>query len=121
MPMRKGFARHVAIVSSGEAMALYAMENIAKAISNFKSRGYASLAGIIAIERGDATIRPLAQQALEAAAAKLETPILATIPQSPLVFAAEGQHSPLLTCYPESPEAAVYRDLAKTLFERFGN
>lgn len=47
MPMRKGFADKVFIVTSGENMSCYAAANIAMAIENFKSRGYAKLGGII--------------------------------------------------------------------------
>ena len=47
MPMRKGYADHVCIVTSGENMSIYAAANIAMAISNFRNRGYADLAGLI--------------------------------------------------------------------------
>ena len=42
MPMRKGYADKVFIVTSGENMSIHAAANIAMAIDNFKNRGYAS-------------------------------------------------------------------------------
>ena len=47
MPMRKGYADKVFIITSGENMAIHAGANIAMAVQNFKNRGYASLGGII--------------------------------------------------------------------------
>ncbi len=47
MPMRKGYADKVFIITSGENMAIHAGANIAMAVENFRNRGYASLGGII--------------------------------------------------------------------------
>ena len=47
MPMRKGYADKVLILTSGENMSIYAGANIAMAVENFKNRGYASLGGMI--------------------------------------------------------------------------
>ena len=47
MPMRKGYAEKVFVVTSGEKMSCYAAANICMAVDNFKNRGYAGLGGII--------------------------------------------------------------------------
>ena len=47
MPMRKGYADKVFVITSGEKMSVYAAANICMAVENFKGRGYASLGGII--------------------------------------------------------------------------
>jgi nitrogenase iron protein NifH len=47
VPMRKGYAEKVIVVTSGEKLSLFAAENIIKAVRNFKNKGYASLLGII--------------------------------------------------------------------------
>ncbi|MBR4555721.1 MAG: AAA family ATPase [Ruminococcus sp.] len=52
MPMRKGYADKVFVVTSGEKMAVYAAANICMALENFKGRGYASLGGVILNRRG---------------------------------------------------------------------
>lgn len=46
-PIREGYAEDVLIVTSGEKMALYAADNIAKAVENFADRGYAKVGGVI--------------------------------------------------------------------------
>lgn len=51
MPIRDGYAEHIFIVTSGEMMALFAADNITKAVDNFKNRGYARVAGVILNER----------------------------------------------------------------------
>ena len=43
MPMRKGYADKVFIITSGENMAIHAGANIAMAVDNFRNRGYASV------------------------------------------------------------------------------
>ena len=50
MPMRKGYADKVFIITSGENMAIHAGANIAMAVQNFKNRGFASL-GVIILNR----------------------------------------------------------------------
>ena len=47
LPIRESYADQVYIVTSGENMALYAADNIAQAVENFRERGYARLGGVI--------------------------------------------------------------------------
>ena len=47
VPMRKGYAERVIVVTSGEKLSLFAAENIVKAVRGFKNRGYASMLGLI--------------------------------------------------------------------------
>lgn len=47
MPMRRGYADKVFVITSGENMAIHAAANIAMAVENFKDRGYAQLGGLI--------------------------------------------------------------------------
>ena len=47
MPIRNGYAQDIYIVTSGEMMSMYAANNISRAINQFKSKGYASLKGLI--------------------------------------------------------------------------
>ena len=51
MPMRRGYADKVFVITSGENMAIHAAANIAMAVENFKDRGYAHLGGLILIRR----------------------------------------------------------------------
>lgn len=52
MPLRKGYADEIYIVTSGEKMSLFAARNIARAVDQFKGWGYAQLKGIILNARG---------------------------------------------------------------------
>ncbi len=47
MPMRRGYADKIFVITSGENMAIHAAANIAMAVKNFKDRGYAQLGGLI--------------------------------------------------------------------------
>ena len=66
MPIRGGYADDVLIVTSGEMMALFAAENIARAIKNFGRRGYAKLAGYIQnsrnVEHEDELVKAAAKE-----------------------------------------------------------
>ena len=46
-PIREGYAQKVLIVTSGEKMALYAADNINRAVKNFEDRSYARVLGLI--------------------------------------------------------------------------
>lgn len=65
MPMRKGYADKVFVVTSGEKMARYAAANICMAVDNFKGRGYASLGGLILnrrnVDNEDEAVNELAE------------------------------------------------------------
>ena len=103
MPIRGGYADDVLIVTSGEMMALFAAENIARAIKNFGRRGYAKLAGYIQnsrnVEHEDELVK--------AAAKENETKVLYVVPRDRTVIEA----------YPESDMARCYRSLADKVLE----
>ncbi|QDL97702.1 AAA family ATPase [Rhodopseudomonas palustris] len=111
MPMRKGYADEVAIVSSGEMMALYAAHNIANALANFATRGYARLAGVIQNSRNIADEDELVRRA----AAEINTRVLGIIPRCDLVQQAEDQGRTVVACFPDSQQAAVYHELTRLL------
>ncbi|MDC7239156.1 MAG: nitrogenase iron protein NifH [Spirochaetales bacterium] len=51
MPIRKGYAEEVIIVTSGEKMALFAASNIRMAVENYQQRNYAKMLGVILNKR----------------------------------------------------------------------
>ena len=115
MPMRKGYADKVYIVTSGEKMSIYAAANIAMAVENFKKRDYAKLGGIILNCRG------VEHEEENAAtlAADFDTEILATIPRSPLFEKAEAEGKTIVELYPNSDICAkmiALADLIKASF-----
>ena len=113
MPIRGGYADDVLIVTSGEMMALFAAENIARAIKNFGRRGYGKLAGYIQnsrnVEHEDELVK--------AAAKENETKVLYVVPRDRTVQMAENQGKTVIEAYPESDMARCYRSLADKVLE----
>ena len=116
MPMRKGYADHVCIVTSGENMSIYAAANIAMAISNFRNRGYADLAGLI-LNRRDV---PREEEKVKELCADLQTEIIGDIGRSLLIPEAEETGRILLEAEPDSRPADQVRALADALTARYG-
>ena len=96
------------MVLSGENMSIYAAANIAMAISNFRNRGYADLAGLI-LNRRDV---PDEQEKAEALAAGFGTQVIGALSRSPLVPEAEERGQCLLQAFPQSEIAEEYRRIA---------
>ena len=115
MPMRKGYADKVYIVTSGEKMSIYAAANIAMAVENFKKRDYAKLGGIILNCRG------VEHEEENAAtlAADFDTEILATIPRSPLFEKAEAEGKTIVELFPDSDICAKMIELADRIKASF--
>lgn len=113
MPMRKGYADKVLILTSGENMSIYAGANIAMAVENFKNRGYASLGGLILNRRNV----PREEEKVEELAVEFHTEILGTLNHSEVVLEAEEMKQTVLEAYPESEMAEEYRTLAKQIIQ----
>ena len=111
MPMRKGYADKVFIITSGENMAIHAGANIAMAVQNFKNRGYAALGGIILNRRNVKREKEKVQELAD----DFETQIIGKLTRSDLVTDAEEQGKTLMECYPDSEMAAEYRTLAENI------
>ncbi len=111
MPMRKGYADKVFIITSGENMAIHAGANIAMAVENFRNRGYASLGGIILNRRNV----PREEEKVQELAEDFHTKVIGTLSRSELVPEAEVLGKTLLECYPDSEMAGEYRILAEEI------
>ena len=116
MPMRRGFADEVFIVTSGEHMALYAANNICRGLVSFSSRGGARLGGIIGNGRG----LPDEEQTIAAFARGVGAEMVAFVPRSSLVQEGERAGQTVVEYAPESSQAQVYRELARILAEGQG-
>ena len=113
MPMRKGYADKVFIITSGENMAIHAGANIAMAVKNFRNRGYASLGGIILNRRNV----PREEEKVEELAGDFHTEVIGSLSRSDLVLQAEEQGKTLLEVYPNSDMAKEYRELADRIMK----
>ncbi|MDD3306287.1 nitrogenase iron protein [uncultured Acetobacterium sp.] len=113
MPIREGKAREIYIVGSGEMMALYAANNIAKGIQKFATKGKVRLGGIICNSRNVDREYEL----LRAFSAELGTQLIHFVPRDNIVQHAEIRKKTVIDFAPESKQAGEYRDLAKKIEE----
>ena len=113
MPIREGKAREIYIVASGEMMALYAANNIAKGIRRYANTGGVRLGGIICNSRKVDREHDL----LSAFAMELGTKLLYFVPRDNIVQHAEIHKKTVIEYAPESDQAQEYRNLAQTLIE----
>ena len=111
MPMREGKAQEIYIVTSGEMMAMYAANNIAKGILKYAHSGGVRLGGLICNSRN--TDRE--DELIEALAAKLGTQMIHFIPRENEVQRAELRRKTVLQYNPEHAQADEYRQLAKKI------
>ena len=114
MPMRKKYAQSVYILTSGEAMPIYAAANIAMAVDHFKARHYARLGGFILNRRQNAD----ETQRVEQLAQDFHSTIVGILADSEMVRAADNAHRIVLETAADSEMAAAYRQLAETIYAR---
>jgi len=108
MPLRKGYAEEVFIVTSGEKMSLFAARNIALAVDQFKGREYARLQGIIQNSRGVPNEAALVREAAE----EMNTPVVIEIPRDSTIQLCEEANKTVMEGAPDCSLAGVYRQLA---------
>ncbi len=109
MPMRKGYADKVFVITSGENMSIYAAANICIAMRNFKDRGYASLGGIILNKKNvkdeEKKVKELCKE--------FKTKIIGVLPYDEIVHKAEDMQMTVVEAFPDSSMAKSYIKLAK--------
>lgn len=111
MPIREGKAQEIYIVTSGEMMAMYAANNIARGILKYAQSGGVRLGGLICNSRN--TDRE--DELIEALAAKLGTQMIHFIPRENEVQRAELRRQTVVQYNPEHAQADEYRDLAQKI------
>jgi nitrogenase iron protein NifH len=116
MPIRENKAQEIYIVMSGEMMAMYAANNIAKGILKYAHSGSVRLGGLICNERQTDKELELA----EALAVKLNTKLIHFIPRDNIVQHAELRRMTVLEYAPNSKQAQEYRDLAVKIHANAG-
>ena len=116
MPIREGYAEKVFVVTSGENMAIHAAANIAEAVTNFRSRGYATLGGIILNRRNV----PREEEKVAELADDINSRLLGALNFSPFVQQAEERRQTVLEAFPESQMAEEYRELARRVLSACG-
>jgi len=116
MPIRENKAQEIYIVMSGEMMAMYAANNIAKGILKYANTGGVRLGGLICNSRQTDKELELA----EALASKLGTRLIHFVPRDNAVQHAELRRMTTIEYAPDSKQANEYRQLAKKVHENGG-
>ena len=117
MPIRENKAQEIYIVTSGEMMAMYAANNIAKGILKYANSGGVRLGGLVCNERQ--TDREY--ELIEALAKRLNTQLIHFVPRDNVVQHAELRRMTVLEFAPESKQAGEYRQLAQKIDANAGN
>ncbi|MDJ0926021.1 MAG: nitrogenase iron protein NifH [Gammaproteobacteria bacterium] len=112
MPLKRGYAKEVYIVTSGELPAMFAACNISKAVARFAQRSGVRLGGIVGNLRNMANEREI----LNRFAQQLGTQIVGFVPYSEKIKAASGRGETLFQYAPDSPECDAMRQLADNIY-----
>ena len=111
MPMRSGYADKVFIITSGENMSIHAAANIACAIENFDTRGYAGLGGIILNRRNVKN----ELEKVEELCTDINSKIVGFIDRSDIISMADEMQKTVIEAFPEADISNQYRTLAKQI------
>jgi len=111
MPIREGKAQEIYIVCSGEMMAMYAANNIARGVLKYAQSGGVRLGGLICNSRN--TDREV--ELIEALAAKLNTQMIHFVPRDNVVQHAELRRMTVNEYAPDSNQAQEYAQLAEKI------
>ncbi len=114
MPLRGEYADTVFIVTSGEMMSMYAATNIAQAIANFSSRGYARYGGLIVNRRNVKNEMKLVKNLAKETSGE----IIGVIPRDEAFQQGEEKGKTIIEVLPDSRIAGCFRILAKKVIER---
>ncbi|MDA8146457.1 MAG: nitrogenase iron protein [Thermaerobacter sp.] len=111
MPIRENKAQEIYIVTSGEMMAMYAANNIARGVLKYATSGGVRLGGLICNSRNVDREYEL----IEALAKRLNTQLIHFIPRDNIVQHAELRRMTVLEYAPQSPQTEQYRELARKI------
>lgn len=113
VPIREGLTDRVYVVSSADFMAVYAANNLFKAINKYAPSGGARLGGIIA----NSVVPGHSRGLIDDFARRTGTRAVDYVPRSPTVVQAELYGQTVIEASPTSPQADVYRKLARAILE----
>lgn len=113
VPIREGITDRVYVVSSSDFMAIYAANNLFKAINKYAPTGGAKLGGIIA----NGLSAPYSRNIIDDFGRKTATKVVEYIERSLVVSQSELYGKTVIEANPHSGHADVYRRLARTIVE----
>jgi nitrogenase iron protein NifH len=113
VPIRDGIADRAFVVTSSDFMAIFAANNLFKAINKYAPSGGARLGGVIA----NSIQHPYSQPLIDDFAAQADVPVIGYVPRSITVAQSELFGKTVIEALPESEQAGVYRNLARHIDE----
>jgi nitrogenase iron protein NifH len=113
VPIREGLTDRVYVVTSSDFMAIYAANNLFRAINKYAPSGGAKLGGIIANSMSALYARSL----IDDFAQVTGTRAVEYVPRSSVVAQSELYGQTVIEANPKSPHADVYRRLARNIYE----
>lgn len=109
VPIRDGITDRAYVVSSSDFMAIYAANNLFKAINKYAPSGGAKLGGVIANGLTATYSEPLVNDF----ASRTGTKVVGYVPRSLVVSQSELYGKTVIEANPNSEHAGIYRNLAK--------
>ena len=113
LPLRRGLADDVFIVTSADYLSIYAANNICKGINRHASREGSPLGGIVYNVRGAIDDLELVEEFAQSVGSK----VIGAIPNDPTIMENEIYAKTTVEYKPESKIAGVFRDLATAIYE----
>lgn len=112
-PIRDGYADEVIVITSGEKMALFAADNIVKAVRNFEDRDYARVRGIILncrnVDDEEEIVRKFAEER--------NLSILGIVPRDRNVQKYENMNQTVIQGDPDLEISKVIMEIARSIVE----
>ncbi len=115
MPLRRGYAKEVYLVTSGEMLALYAANNICKAVHRF-ARGSNAQIGVGGLILNARNV-PHEEQQVALLAEQLGVRVVARVPRNEVVQKCEARKKTVVLGAPDSSLAKIFKDLAHHMLE----
>lgn len=113
VPIRDGLAQRAYVVSSSDFMAIFAANNLFKAVAKYAPSGGARLGGVIA----NGLIAPYARSLVDDFVARTGTRVVGYVPRSLVVSQSELYGKTVIEASPGCKQAAFYRALAQEIVE----
>ncbi|MFT8314374.1 MAG: nitrogenase iron protein NifH [Clostridium sp.] len=109
VPIRDGITDRAYVVSSSDFMAIYAANNLFKAINKYAPSGGAKLGGVIA----NGLTATYSESLVNDFASRTGTKVVGYVPRSLVVSQSELYGKTVIEANPKSEHADIYRNLAK--------
>jgi nitrogenase iron protein NifH len=113
VPIRDGITDRAYVVTSSDFMAIYAANNLFKAINKYAPTGGARLGGVIA----NGLSAGYSKSIIDDFAAKTGTQTAGYVPRSLVVSQSELYGKTVIEANPDAEHARIYRELAKYVAE----